>query len=324
MMVLVLAVGALVALLVAGQVVRPIHDLVDDVRQIAMGDLSHRTRSRGGGEVMLLGRAIDRMTRELSEAQEAKLELSIRDRELDLAASVRESLLPLATPVVAGYDLGAAFLSSPQFGGDFHDFIELSDGRVGLLACDVSGRGVPAALVGSTARAYMRSELARGADLRETLQRINRWLAADVRRGMYVTAIYALIDPGKGTAQVVCAGHKIPVLRFTASDGRLRALHPEGIALGLDKGPVFDRRLQLQESPLEPGDRLLLANSAPVRIQNAEGSELGEKALFGRVLKHAHLDTQQFLKAMKRDFEQFAGEGGVPFDVSLVTIARVS
>ena len=74
---------------------------------------------------------------------------------------------------------------------------------------------------------------------------------------------------------------------------------------------------------LEPGDRFLLANSAPLRIRDEEGQELGEKGFFQRVLRHADQETFEFLKALKRELAGFAGEGDVPFDVSLVTISRL-
>ena len=323
-MLVVLLVGAGMALWVANQVTRPIHKIIEDVRQIARGDLSHRTHVVGAGEIELLARSIDRMTRDLESAQDAELELSIREREMDLATGVREALLPLATPEVEGYDLGAAHMSSPDIGGDFHDFIELDDGRVGLLVCDVSGQGVPAALVGATARSYLRGELHRGEDPKEAFRRVNQWLGDDVRRGMFVTALYALIDPIAGTATVLCAGHKVPLVRHTAEDGKLRLIHPEGIALGFDKGPVFEKRLEVQTVPLLEGDRLFLCNSAPVRLENEEGRELGEKAFFSRVMKHAALDTNGFLKSLRRDIKSFVGEDGVPYDISLVTISRVA
>jgi len=321
-MLIVVLVAAGVALWVAGQVTRPLHDLSDDVRQIAKGDLQHKTRAVGAGEIELLARSIDRMTHDLGQAQHAQVELSIREREREVAAGVREALLPLTTPLIEGYDLGAAFMSSQEFGGDFHDFIERPDGRVGLLVCDVSGNGIPAALVGATARSYLRSELERKDDVLDTLRRVNRWLVNDVRRGMFVTALYVLIQPEEGLAEVFCAGHKIPLLRYAAEDQSLRVVHPEGIALGFDKGPVFDRRIEMITTPIEKGDRLVLANSAPVAIKNAEERELGEKAFYARVKKHAPLDTSKFLKALRRDLEQFAGEVGVQEDVSLVTISR--
>lgn len=318
----VLLVGALVSVWVAGSVSRPVETLIADVRQLAKGDLRHRTRAAGPGEIQLLARALDRMALELTEGQESKLELSVRERELGLASGVRDALMPAGTPLIEGYDLGAAFLASPRFGGDFHDFVQRSDGLWGLLVCDVSGRGVPAALVGATARAYLRSELERPGEVADAFRRINRWLSGDVRRGMFVTALYALLDPHEGRATVACAGHKIPLLRVCAADGQLRVVQPEGIAFGFDKGPVFDRRLQVVEVPIEPGDRLVLANSVPVRIQNDQGEELGEKAFYARVRKHNAPDTTHFLRALRRDLEHFAGEAGFQEDISLVTLSR--
>jgi len=320
--VVILVAGAGAGLWVASQVSRPIHKLIDDVRQIAKGNLAHRTKVVGAGEIELLSRAIDRMTKDLDEAQEAQLKLSIREREINLASGVREALLPLTTPLLEGYDVGAAFISSEAFGGDFHDFIERPDGSVGLLVCEVSGRGVPAALVGATARSYLRTELERSDDVGEIFRRVNRWLAGDVRRGMFVTALYCLIDHTEGRATVACAGHKIPLLRYAAADRSLRVVHPEGIALGFDKGPVFDRKLEIVDTPIEKGDRLVLTNSAAITVKSYEGAELGEKNFYGRVKKHATVDTGAFLKALRGDLNRFAGEGGVQEDVSLVTVSR--
>lgn len=318
----VLVVAVVMSVLVAGSVSRPVEDLIYDVRQIALGNLRHRTKSSGPMELRLLARALDRMTVDLSEAKETEIQLSVRERELELAAGVRDALLPSGTPLIEGYDLGAAFLPSPRFGGDFHDFVQRADGMWGLLVCDVSGRGVPAALVGATARSYLRSELERPGEVADAFRRVNRWLASDVRRGMFVSALYALLDPKTGRATVACAGHKLPLLRLCAADGNLRVVQPEGIALGFDRGPVFERRLQVVEVPIDPGDRLLLANSAPVRIKNETDEELGEKAFYARVKKHGAPDTTQFLRGLRRDLEQYAGSAGFQEDLSFVTLYR--
>ena len=318
----VLVIGAAVSIWVADGVSKPVEGLIYDVRQIAMGNLRHRTKTSGPAELRLLARAIDRMTVDLAEGAETELQLAVRQRELELASSVRNALLPEGTPLIEGYDLGAAFLASPRFGGDFHEFIQRADGLWGVLVGEVSGRGVPAALIGATARAYLRGELERVGEVADAFNRINRWLAGDVRRGMFVTAVYALLDPAQGRVTVACAGHKIPLLRMCQADGQLRVVQPEGIAFGFDKGPVFERRLQVVEVPIDPGDRLVLANGAPVRIQNAQGEELGEKAFYARVKKHSVADTTQFLRALRRDLEQYAGEGGFQEDISLVTLSR--
>ncbi|HED66436.1 MAG TPA: HAMP domain-containing protein [Planctomycetes bacterium] len=318
----VVLVGAAVSYWVAGKVTKPVLALIEDVRRIAKGELKRRTTGRGEGEIELLARSIDRMSADLEEARRAEVELSIRKREREVAAGVREALLPLATPMLDGFDVGAAFLAGPDFGGDFHDFIERADGTLGLLVCGVSGNGIPAALVGATARSYLRGELERCEDPVEAFRRVNRWLHGDIRPGMYVTALYALLDPAVGRAQVLCAGHRVPLLRFDATEGAIRVVHPEGIALGFDKGPVFDRSIQLVETPIEPGDRFLLSNAGPVELHNPEGRELGEKAFYARVLKHGELETTDFLKSLRRDLETFAGPDGLDRDISLVTVRR--
>ena len=321
--VLVILVGAGVSVWVAGQVSGPMEELVNDIRQISTGDLKHRTHAHGSDELVSLARAIDRMTKNLAEARETELALSIRDRELEVAAEVREALLPQTTPQLSGYEVGATHISSPELWGDFHDFIEIDGGRcLGLLVCDVSGKGLPGALVGATARSYLRSELAAGKDIKQAMQLVNSELARDVKRGMYVSALYLLVDPVEGIAHAVCAGHKIPIVRFSAADGKVRLIQPEGIALAFDKGPIFDRRLELAHVPIEPGDRLVLVNSGAVVVADEQGKELGEKPLFAHILKCAPLSTEQFLARMRGALEGLAGEAGVPRPISIVTVAR--
>lgn len=320
----VLLAGVIVAYVVATQVSKPLERIIDDVRQVAHGNLQHRIRPSGGGEVALLARALDRMTRELLEAQDTQVELGVREREIEVAAEVREALLPQEMPVLAGYDLGAMHVASPQPGGDFHDFVPLADGRMRLLLCGVSGEGVPGALVGATARAYLRAELARPDDMEDVLGRVNRELARDVRRGMYVTALVVTLDPRVHRARIVCAGHKVPLLRYVAAQRKLKLVHPEGIALAFDKGPVFDRTLTVEEFDLEPGDRLLLANEGALKVQDEDGNELGEQDFFRLVLRHAAEDTERLLAQLEIAFEDHAGEIEFPSDISLLSVARLA
>lgn len=279
---------------------------------------------------MLLAKSIDRMAGNLEEAQAAQLELSVRERELALASEVREALLPDSTPAVEGWEIASLHVDSPAPGGDFHDFVDLGAGRVGLLVCEVSGRGIPGALIGAIARSYLRVELARGPDLAQAsdlglaqaLGRVNRELARDVRRGMYVTAMVVVVDPAEGVATVACAGHKLPLIRYAASDGKMRLVQPEGIALGFDKGSVFDRTLQVQRVPVEAGDRIVLANTGPVRVKNARDEELGEKSFYRLLLQSAPLGPAAMLAKVQGELETFAERQPFPNDISIVVVSR--
>jgi serine phosphatase RsbU (regulator of sigma subunit) len=318
----VILVGALVAWLIGNAVSRPLEMIVDDIAQISRGDLRHRTRVRAGGEIMLLAKSIDRMAGNLEVAQAAQLELSVREREIGLASEVREALLPDSTPEIQGYDLGALHVDSPTPGGSFHDFLKLENGLVGLLVGDVSGRGIPGAMIGAIARSYLRMELGREKDLALALSRVNREIARDVRRGMFATALYAIVDPREGVATIACAGHKLPLIRYSAADKKIRLVHPEGIALGFDKGPVFDRTLQVQRVPIESGDRILIATTGPVQVKNEAGEELGEKGFYRLVLQHAGQPTGAMLDDLKKGLEAFAQGQPFPDDISIITLSR--
>ncbi|MEM7518760.1 MAG: PP2C family protein-serine/threonine phosphatase, partial [Planctomycetota bacterium] len=172
-------------------------------------------------------------------------------------------------------------------------------------------------------RSYLRTMLqASGDDIEGAFRRVNLELARDVRRGMYVTAMYVLVDPSASRAKVLCAGHKIPILRYVAEDKKLSLLQPEGIALGFDKGPVFDRSLAAEEIDFNLGDRLVLANTGPVLVQNEDGEELGEKAFYKIVARYAAKDSMTVLKGVRKELEAFAGEEPFPADISVVTLAR--
>jgi len=314
--------GAGVALVVATQVSKPLGTLIDDVRAIARGNLMHGVRARGGsGEVALLARTIGRMGESLAEAQEAEIELGVREREGELAQEVRDALLSATIPELPGYEFADDHIGAPEPGGDFHFWVE-REGKVVVVVCEVSGQGVPGALVGAMARAYLKSEIERATPLGDALRKVNREIAGDVRRGMYVTALCLEFDPEESVAFVACAGHKLPVVRYEAAASAIRTIQPSGIALGFDKGPIFDRSLELLKIPFEPGDRLVIANTGAVRVTNEAGEELGEKALYVQLRRAASGGARQIIDHLAGALEDYAGEEPFPADVSLVVCAR--
>ncbi|MEZ6014924.1 MAG: PP2C family protein-serine/threonine phosphatase [Planctomycetota bacterium] len=316
----VLLVGVVVAYVIAQRVARPIEVLADDVRTIARGNLRHRTRAQGGGEVSSLASAIDRMAASLAEAQEAEIELGVRERERAVALEVQEALLPQRTPNVPGYAVAARYMGAAEPGGDFYDFIEAADGRLVALVADVSGAGVPAALIGGTARAYLRIVLSQGGDLASALVRANREIARDVRRGMAVTALVVVLDPRTGELEVASAGHKLPLL--VSSRGKLGKVHPEGIALGFDKGPIFERGLAVKRISLAPGDSVVLAGTGVVLVQAPSGEEVGDERYLRLVARNSRDVAQVALDGICAALETHADGEPFPSDVSLIVLAR--
>ena len=317
-----LIVAALVSIGVASRVARPITALVDDVRAIANGNLDHRVRARGGGEVALLTGAMDRMTESLMEAQEAEVELSVREREREVALEVQEALRPTEIPVPEGYEVASEHVGSAEPGGDFHDVVEADDERIIFFVCDVSGTGVPGALVGAMARAYLKTALRKGGSLEEILKSVNRTLAGEVRRGMYVPVLAAALDRDTHELEVASAGHKLPLVHYSAAENAIRAIQPDGIALGFDKGPVFERGISVRHVPLDPGDRVVIAGTGAVRVANSDGEEIGEKRFY-KVFRSNAADTPDVaLDGVLTALEAYADEEPFPVDVSLIVLGR--
>ena len=320
--IVVILVSVVVAFLAARQGVAPLRDLIEDVVAVSRGRLDHPIRVSGGGEIGLLTRAVDRMIRGLREARDSERSLERREHDLQVAAEVRESLLPKKIPEVPGYELAGAYRPAEEAGGDLYDLLELPGGRAGLLVAEVSGRGFTAGMVMTMARAYLRAEAVRAQGPREALVAANRSLTPDMRRGLFVSVLYAVLEPKRGVLLVASAGPKVPLLRYSASDGSLRTVHPEGIALGFDPGPVFERTLEEVEVPLEPGDRAVLLTGGAFLVKNPEEVEIGEKGVFALVRREAPKNSEAFVNMILGAIERHASGAVFPADVALATVKR--
>src|SRR5438128_9411516 len=151
--------------------------------------------------------------------------------EQDEARRIQQNLLPRAAPSVPGFQLEAECVPAGAVGGDWYDYIPLADGRLALVLADVSGKGMPAALLMSAARGIVRSLAPLASGPSEVLARVNQMLLDDFPTGRYVTMIYAVLDPAHRTLTFASAGHPWPLLCHGTD---VRPLHTDaGMPLGL-------------------------------------------------------------------------------------------
>jgi sigma-B regulation protein RsbU (phosphoserine phosphatase) len=320
----VVAVGVGVAFLLARRVVGPLTMLIEDVRILSHGNLDHKVSVHSGGEVGLLAKSVDRMIRGLRDAREKEREAEMREHELAVAAEVRTSLLPEKLMQIPGYEMGAYLAAADSVGGDLYDTIDRVGGTSSsaVFVAGISTRGVPGAMLMTMARAYLHQALEGNASPVDALKQANRAITRDMRRGLYVTAIVATLDPATGRVKVVSAGHKAPLLHFRAMQQKVEAVHPEGIALGFDPGPVFDRTIQETEIELLPGDRIVLSNAGIASVRGVDGSELGEARFAALVGKHATKVSEAFCQLLGAELERYRGEAALEDDIVIVTLRR--
>jgi serine phosphatase RsbU (regulator of sigma subunit) len=320
-----IAVGASLAIaaILSHHITKPVRLLMSDIAQVSAGNFQHQTTASSSDEIGQLAASFNRMTGALRTAQEQELTTRALEHELGIASEIQTNLVPKTMLKVPGYDVGAYYRPSKEVGGDYYDFIEIDENRSGLIVADVSGKGVPGSLVMAMARAFIRMEAERNRNpsTADTLARSNRMLARDMRKGMFVTAIYGILDRTNHQVRVSSAGHN-PMLLWRARTEEIVLVNPKGIALGLDKGPVFDRSISEEIIQLEPGDRVVFYTDGAVEAMNAKREEFGDRPFQDLVKKLAKVDSNQFLNLLVKAIDEHQGSAPQHDDMTIVTFRR--
>ncbi len=202
-------------------------------------------------------------------ADERRL-LSI-ESELEIAREIQSSILPRSTPELKGLRINAAYRPMTAVAGDFYEFVAVDQNRIGFLVADVSGHGVPAALIAAMVKVAMQSVVPFAHDPREVLRGLNRILTGQLQ-GQFVSAAYLWLDMELRKALYSAAGHP-PLLCWRG--GKLERIESNGLLLGL----VADSDYPVRELPLDSGDRFLLYTDGVVEPENATGDFFGDHQL---------------------------------------------
>ena len=237
-------------------------------------------------------------------------ELLAVQRELEIARRIQQSLLPREAPRAHGLDVAVRFVPMSAVAGDLYDFVALGPSRLGILVADVSGHGIPAALVGAMVKLAF-AETERTDDPAYVLTTVNRALCRQLEHG-FVTALYAVIDAERSTITVANAGH--PALLIGSSRRSVVEVHEHGLMLGV----MPDASYQNAEVALQDGDRILLYTDGVIEAQNAAGEFFdGERVARWLVSNHAG-DVKRLGDAALADLHQWRGHRPFEDDVTFV------
>ncbi|MGH2805780.1 MAG: ATP-binding SpoIIE family protein phosphatase [Actinomycetota bacterium] len=251
--------------------------------------------------------------------QEQQAEVRSRERleqELKVAQLIQQQFLPKELPELAGWKVSAFYRPARAVGGDFYDFIELPGGKVGIIAGDVTDKGVPAALVMASTRSILRSEAVRLVEPGQVLERANDLLYPDIPSHMFVTCLYAVLDPATGTLKFANAGHNLPYVR---DDEGVTELHARGMPLGLMPGMSYEE----QEAILQPGQVMLLHSDGVAEAHNDAGDMFG----FDRMLELMKVPEtgDAVIDTLLSELDRFSGpEHEQEDDITLVALQRAS
>ena len=196
-------------------------------------------------------------------------QLSTMNSELEMARQVQLSILPSEIPHLPGLEIAARYLPMSSVAGDFYDFLVPDDQHVGILIADVSGHGLPSALIASMLQSALAAQSPHASDPTQVLAGLNRAIHGKFERH-YVTASYLFVDTLQGTVRYSGAAHP-PFLVWQARTGRIT----EYVENGLMLGPFGDSPYSAGTLSLEPGDRVLLFTDGLLEVKNAAGRYFG-------------------------------------------------
>ena len=194
------------------------------------------------------------------------------EHELRIARHIQQTLLPKELPRMEGWELHAHYQPAQAVGGDFYDFFRFQDGRIGLVIGDVTDKGIPAAMVMATTRALLRSVAFRVIEPGMVLERTNDLLCPDIPQTMFVTCLYAVLDPVSGYLKYANAGHNLPLRRI---DGRIEKLYATGMPLGLMTHMQYEQK----ETMIRPDERILFYSDGLIEAHNSDHEMYGSKRL---------------------------------------------
>jgi serine phosphatase RsbU (regulator of sigma subunit)/anti-sigma regulatory factor (Ser/Thr protein kinase) len=237
------------------------------------------------------------------------------EQELHVARLIQQQFLPKELPDLPGWHVAAHYQPAREVGGDFYDFLELPDGQLGVVIGDVTDKGVPAALVMATTHSILRAEAARLVAPGDVLRRANALLIEEMPPHMFVTCLFAVLDPANGRLRYANAGQDLPYLRTAEGVIELRAT---GMPLGL----LPDMEYEEKEVFLEPGQEVLLHSDGVVEAHDPAREMFGFPRL--KRLVAEPVTGGELIDLVLSDLSRFTGPGWEQEDdITLVALSRL-
>jgi serine phosphatase RsbU (regulator of sigma subunit)/predicted ester cyclase len=272
-----------------------------DIHRISGGKIVEAWSASGAGPLL------EMLAQEIRERERVAQELRV-------ARSIQQAALPKEVPTLEGWQISPYYQPAREVGGDFYDFLELEDGRLGLVVGDATGKGVPAALVMASARSMLRAVAPASDFPGDVLRRVNDPLVSDIPQNMFVTCFYAILDPKNGSLSYANAGHDLP---YVCRGNEAEELRARGMPLGLMAVSSYEEK----EIVLDAGEAALFYSDGLVEAHNPKGEMFSFPRL--RALISEHAEQGPLGDFLLEELYSFVGEGWEQEDdITLLTLRR--
>ncbi|MCE5300997.1 MAG: SpoIIE family protein phosphatase [Spirochaetia bacterium] len=319
--VLILVIGSLGIYLLMGLITRPIQRLREGALAIGEGRLDHRIELEGEDEFSQIANAFNDMATKFKGAQETLVEQEKIQKEIAVAKEIQQTLLPKNVPDTEGFDIASLYRSARDVGGDYYDILKVGPHRFGVIVADVSGKGVPGSLVMTITRTVMRLVCIGNRSAKSTLVKVNNFVKEDMKKGMFVTAFYLVLDSVSRKINFSSAGHD-PLMLYRAREDKMYYIKPKGFPLGisLPDDALFKKIMSEESVKLEKDDLIVVYTDGITEAMNGKRELWGEKHLVEFIRTNGKLAPREFIDKLDADLKEFTQGYPQNDDITIVVI----
>jgi serine phosphatase RsbU (regulator of sigma subunit) len=314
-----LLVSIFLSLLMVNRITSPIRRLSQAAELVGTGELDIHLTVKRRDELGMLGAAFNHMA---SNLKRARSELIVKERlqnEMEIAQRIQNMLVPKATPKLPGYSVGMLYRAAEEVSGDYFDFIDLGKGQWGMTVADVSGKGVPGALVMAQTRSILRSCAGSNLTPARTLSRTNLLLYRDLPENMFVTLSYLILDTAKRTVTLSRGGHLAAII-YRAATRSCELEMPTGIAIGIADPETFDLMLTERSVRLAPGDFILMYTDGVDEATNPQQELFGSQRLVAALNGASKYKASGIVEFVDRAVQAFVGTAPQNDDITMILL----
>lgn len=240
-------------------------------------------------------------------------------RELEIARDVQMSFLPKSNPDFKGLDIAAKCYPALEVGGDYYDFVRISENKLGVIIGDVSGKGTQAAFYMTLTKGFLKAISKTSESPSEVLTLMNELFYDNVERGTFISMIYGIFDNDKKIFKLARAGHN-PVIVRNSAQGNVEMLNPTGLALGLEKGIIFGKTISELEIKYSDNDVFVFYTDGFTEAMNKKQEEFTEERLLNSVHRLSELNAEEAISKIHNEVKEFIGKTPQHDDMTMVII----
>jgi len=302
-------------------IIKPLEILRQGVIAIGEGRLEHRIEIEGEDEFSQIAKAFNEMALKFKGVQQSLLEQEKLQREIQVAKEIQHTLLPKHIPKAEGFDIASLYRSAKEVGGDYYDILDVGKNLIGVIVADVSGKGVPGSLVMTITRTAVRLISYENKSAKNVLVKVNNFIKEDMKKGMFVTAFYLVLDSFTRTINFASAGHD-PLILYRAKENKVYYVKPKGFPLGisLPDDDLFKKVMVEERIKLEKDDMLVVYTDGVTEAMNGKRELFTEKRFVEFIKANGKLSPTEFIEKLDNEIKEFTQGYPQSDDITIVAI----